>query len=394
MEGENTKPSKTYGIGRGDMAKELHTLIAGDLFMKPQVFQDALERHLADEGYDLAFRTIEYPYPIDSLALGDYTLPTRTGGVWDDAMDHPESEAQDAEISEYYGDIDHLLGKVRDEDILVVHMAPVTRAVLAQAQNLRFIACCRGGPKNINIAAATERGIPVVNAPGRNAVAVAEFTVGLLLAHTRYIARGYAHLVHGIWKVGAYRDRYVGPELRGRTVGLVGLGHIGQEIATTLSGFRARLCAYDPYVGDDAFQALSIESVSLDDLLQNSDFVILSARLTPETTGMIGARELALMQPTAYLVNTARGGLVDYDALRRALQEGRIAGAALDVFGEEPPLRDEPLLQMPNVTVTPHIGGASVDVLYNAADILAGEVRRFLRGEPLRHCLNPASLKG
>jgi len=127
-------------------------------------------------------------------------------------------------------------------------------------------------------------------------------------------------------------------------------------------------------------------------LLHQSDFVILSARLTPETTKMLGTNELALMKSTAYLVNAARGGLVDYNALRHALQEKRIAGAALDVFGEEPPLRDDPLLQMPNVTATPHIGGASIDVLHYAAKVLADEVHRFVRGEPLHHCLNPQVL--
>jgi D-3-phosphoglycerate dehydrogenase len=374
------------------MANELRILISGDLFMKPEVFQDVLERRLAGEGYDLEFRTIEYPYPIEEFTLADYTLPTRTGGVWDEAIEHPEREIHGAEVSEYYGEIDGFVGKITDEDILIVHMSPITRAVLAQAKNLRLIACCRGGPKNINVVTATERAIPVVNTPGRNSTAVAEFTVGLLLAHTRYIARGHAHLWKGIWKVGAYRDRHLGPELCGRAVGIVGLGNIGQEIAKMLSGFRVRLCAYDPYVGDEIFQALAVERVSLDGLLRKSDFVILAARLTPSTTRMIGARELALMKPGAYLVNTARGGLLDYDALRCALRENRIAGAALDVFGEEPPLRDDPLLQMPNVTFTPHIGGASVDVLHNAAETIGGEVLRFLRGEPLHHCLNPEAL--
>lgn len=375
------------------MTQRLRILISGDLFMKPEAFRDALVRQLTDEPYELDFRIVEHPYPVEEFPLTNYTSRTQSGGVWDEPKRHPEEQSQNAEVSEYYGGIDEFVGKIADADILLVHSAPITRAVLNDARNLKLIACCRGGPKNVNIEAATERGIPVVNTPGRNAVAVAEFTIGLLLAHTRYIARGHAHLIRGIWKAGVYRDEYVGPQLHKRTVGIVGLGSVGCEMARILGkGFQVRLLVHDPYVAEDSVQSLGAETVSLDTLLRESDFVILSARLTPETTTMITERELTLMKPSAYLVNTARGGLVDYDALLQALQERRIAGAALDVFGEEPPVRDYPLLRMPNVTVTPHIGGAAIDVLYYAADTLAGEVHRFVRGEPLCNCLNPTVL--
>jgi D-3-phosphoglycerate dehydrogenase len=356
--------------------------------MKPRAFQDALERDLGDLGYDLQFRSIEYPYPIDGFPLTDHSLPKCTGGVWDESMEHPE-DVENPEVSEYYGKIGDFVGKLTDEDIFVVHMSPITRAVLQRATNLRLIACCRGGPKNINLVAATERGIPVVNTPGRNSTTVAEFTVGLLLAHAHYIARGHAFLMQGVWKVGAYRDERVGQDLGGRTVGIVGLGKIGQETARMLSGFRVRLQTFDPYVKDEVLQSLGAQRVSLEKLMRESDFVVLSARLSSETSKMIGAREIAEMKPTAYLVNAGRGGLLDYDALRKALMEKRIAGAALDVYDAEPPVQDDVLLKLPNVTVTPHIGGASIDVLYKASGMLAAEIRRFLRGEPLQYCLNP-----
>ncbi len=374
------------------MAQKLRILIAGDLFMKPRVFQDVLGPALTAAGYETDIRLLEYPYPVEEFCLTDDTLPHQSGGAWDKPVNHLRFQDQSQEVSEYYGPLDSLCRKVVNEDILVVHLAPITRAVLAQTKELKLIACCRGGPKNINLAAATEQGIPVIYAPGRNSVAVAEYTVGLLLAHVRYIARGHSNLGQGIWKVGAYRDKHLGPELRGSTAGIIGLGNIGREIVTILNGFQMRLCAYDPYLDDSVYRRLGVKNVSLETLLQESDFIILAARLTPESTKLIGSKELALMKPTAYLVNTARGGLVDYEALRQALQAGRIAGAALDVFGTEPLLRSDPLRQVPNVTLTPHIAGASRNVIQNAARILTADILRFLKKEPLQHCLNPESL--
>ncbi len=374
------------------MTNKLRILIAGDLFMRPQVFQEVLQQQLTPAGYELDFRLVEYPYPIDHFAMVEHPLPPRLGGGWDDATAYPESELQVQEIEEYYGQVNDFVGKITDEDILVVHMAPITRAVLEQAQNLKLIACSRGGPKNINLAAATACGIPVVNTPGRNATAVAEFILGLLIAQTRHITQGHLSLTEGIWNIGLYRGENAGPEISGRTVGLIGLGNIGRALARLLSGFRVKLLVHDPYVADEVFDSLHALRTPLDELFQTADFVILAARLTEETTGMVGSRELALMKPTAYLVNAARGGLVDYAALRQILRERRLAGAAFDVYDIEPLQRDEPLLQMFNVTATPHIAGASQDVLYHAAGVLAGDIGRFLRGEPLQNCLNPQAL--
>jgi D-3-phosphoglycerate dehydrogenase len=374
------------------MSKNLKVLIAGDLFMKPGAFIKALKDQFESLDYQLQFRTIQYPYPLEDFPLVDHPLPSQTGGCWDELEFHDEKIGSASQISEYYGPLDRLVPEVEREDILIVHLAPVTRQVLERALRLRLIVCCRSGPKNIDLAVATERGIPVLFTPGRHAVAVAEYTVGLLLSHTRYIARGHAHLVQGIWKVGAYRDDYVGPQLCGRTVGIVGLGNIGQHVAALLSGFQTRTCAFDPYAADEIFADLGVKRLPLDRLLRQADFVLLTARLTRESAGMIGDRELGLMKSTAYLVNTARGGLVDYQALRRALEEHRIAGAALDVFDVEPPTRDEMLLRLPNVTVTPHIAGASVDVLQNAASMASADVRRFVQGQQPLHCSNPETL--
>ncbi len=375
------------------MSEKLRILISGDLFMIPQAFQDALEQRLAGEQHELDFRTVEYPYPVEGLPLPDKTSPTESGGAWDGATSERGAEDEAAEVSEYYGEIDHFVGRVTDEDILIVHLSPITRAVLEAAKNLKLIACCRGGPKNINIDAATRLGIAVVNMPGRNSLAVAEFAVGALLAHARNIVRGHEQMVQGVWNIGAYRYDQVGPQLRTRTAGIIGLGKVGTKLARILSsGFQARVIAYDPYVAASQMEAVGATKVELDTVLRQSDFVFVCARLTAETAGMIGARELAMMKPSAYVVNTARGGILDYPALTEVLRERRIAGATLDVFAGEPLARDDRLLQLDNVTLTPHIAGASRDVLQHCATTIAEEVYRFLHGEPLHNCLNPQVL--
>ena len=218
--------------------------------------------------------------------------------------------------------------------------------------------------------------------------------MGTLLAHTRNIVRGHEQMRQGIWKIGAYQYAHVGPQLRSRTAGIIGLGKVGTKLARILSlGFQARVIAYDPYVAASQMEAFGAAKVQqLDTLLEDSDFVFLCARLTAETASMIGARELALMKPSAYFVNTARGVIVDQQALTRALQEKRIAGATLDVFAGEPLARGDQLLQLDNVTLTPHIAGASRDVLQYCADVAAEEVQCFLHGEPMRNCLNPQVL--
>jgi D-3-phosphoglycerate dehydrogenase len=374
------------------MSEELRILIAGDRFIKPQLVQRVVEERLSDTGYTLRFRSIEYPYPVEAFPLSDRTSAGKTGGAWDGTAPASETEPH-SRVTEYYGGIDSLVGELADTDLLLVHMAPVTRVALDGALDLKLIACCRGGPHNVDVDAATERGIPVINTPGRNAVAVAEFTIGLLISHVRRIADGHHGLQQGRWKIDVYHDRYVGPELRGRTAGIIGLGNIGREVAVILRAFGVHVCGHDPYVEGKVFRPLKVERLPLHDLLKRSDFVLLCARLTSENAGMIGARELAMMKPNAYFISTARGGLVDYDALRQALSEERIAGAALDVYDQEPLLQDDPLLTMSNVTLTPHVAGASADVVRHSCNMLAADVRRFLQGRPLRHCANPTAYR-
>ncbi len=269
---------------------------------------------------------------------------------------------------------------VEQFDILVVQFAPVSASLIRAARRLKVIGVLRGGVENIDLATATARGIAVLNTPGRNARAVAECTVGLILSEVRNIARSHALLMQGKWQRNFPNSNAI-PELCGKTVGLVGYGAVGRLVAGYLHAFGSRILAYDPYFEGDPAPA---EITDLETLLRHSDVVSIHARLTPESHHLIGRRELALMKPTAVLVNTARSGLVDEQALIEALQRRQITGAALDVFDVEPLPADSPLLALDNVTLTPHLAGSTIDSFINSPRMMADHLRRLLTGqEPL-----------
>ena len=273
-----------------------------------------------------------------------------------------------------------------DAEILVNHLAPLSGEMLDALPALRLVAVARGGPVNIDMAAARERHVQVVNVPGRNASAVAEFTIGAILSETRLIRAGHEALRRGEWRGDLYRADRTGRELSEMTVGVVGYGAVGSRVVRLLLAFGTRLMVADPYVQLSAEdRAAGVVHVGLDALLSESDIVSLHARVTPETTGMMDAQAFAAMRRGAVLVNTARGPLVDYDALHAALADRHLGGAMLDTFAVEPVPPDWPLLALPNVTLTPHIAGASVKTVTYAARQVAEEVRRYLRGEALVH---------
>ncbi len=262
-------------------------------------------------------------------------------------------------------------------DLVVVQFTPLSRRFIEAATRLKVIGVLRGGTENVDVACATERGICVLNTPGRNARAVAECTMGLILAEVRNLARSYACLKRGDWRRSFPNSDGI-PELYEKTVGLVGFGAVAQLVAGYLIAFGSRVLAYDPYfVGDPG----PVRLVDLETLLRESDVVSIHARLTEESRHLIGQRQLAMMKPTAVLINTARSGLVDEQALVRALQERRIMGAALDVFDTEPLPPDHPLVRLDNVTITPHLAGSTIDAFRNSPRLLAGHLARLLRGE-------------
>ncbi|HEU4974354.1 MAG TPA: 2-hydroxyacid dehydrogenase [Baekduia sp.] len=279
----------------------------------------------------------------------------------------------------------------RDADVGLGLFAPWSAEGMDRFEQLRLIGVARAGVENVDLAAATERGILVLNVLGRNAEAVSDYTVGMILAEARNIARSHAAISAGQWRKEFSNSAFV-PELHGKTIGIVGFGHIGQLVARKLGGFQVRVLAFDPFASPDALAAAGAHAATLDQLLRESDVVTLHARLTPESQGLIGRDELAKMQPTAYLVNTARSGLVDGDALVDALREQRIAGAALDVFDREPLAEGDPLLELDNVTLTSHLAGTTREALTRSPELLVGAVRDVLAGRPSPSLRNPEVL--
>lgn len=338
--------------------------IIGDHFMLPEVFEAKL---------------------MDACGA-DLTIRTRRDNWPDEPMEHGYAVAGMDGLKEYFGTADGVVDFVGDAEILVTQLAPMSRAMFERLPKLRMIAVSRGGPVNIDMAAARDHGVLVVNTPGRNASAVAEFAIGAILAETRKIREGHEALRAGNWRGDLYRADVTGRELNEMTVGVIGYGNIGTKVVRLLRAFGARILVCDPYVQlspEDA--AGGVELTSLERVLDESDVVTLHPRVTEETRGMMDAAAFARMKPGALFVNTARGPLCDYEALTEALTRGHLGSAMLETFAVEPVPADWPLLGLPNVTLTPHIAGASLRTVTYAAEQAAEEVRRFLAGEPARN---------
>ncbi len=283
-----------------------------------------------------------------------------------------------------------LLSAISDADAILVRSATkVDAEAIAAASRLKVVARAGVGLDNVDIKAATEAGVMVVNAPTSNIISAAELTVGHILSLARHIPAAHASLSAGAWQ----RSSFTGTELFEKTVGIIGLGRIGALIAARLQGFGVTVVAYDPYVTPARAQQLGVTLLGLDELLAQSDFVTIHMPKTPETTGMIGAEQFALMKPTAYVVNVARGGLIDEQALYTALTTGEIAGAGLDVFTSEPPKEDGtafPLLSLPNVVVTPHLGASTDEAQEKAGISVARSVKLALEGDLVPDAVNVA----
>jgi len=283
-----------------------------------------------------------------------------------------------------------LLPALADAHAVLVRSATRMDAeAIAAAPALKVIARAGVGLDNVDIKAATTAGVMVVNAPTSNIISAAELTVGHILSLARRIPAAHASLSSGAWK----RSSFTGTELFEKTVGIIGLGRIGALIAARLQAFDMRVVAYDPYVTSARAQQLGVELLTLDELLEQSDFITIHMPKTPETTGMISTEQLRRMKPTAFVVNVARGGLIDEAALADALISGEIAGAGLDVFSSEPPAADSDaarLLSLPNVVVTPHLGASTDEAQEKAGVSVAKSVRLALSGELVPDAVNVA----
>lgn len=336
------------------------------------------------------------------LAVGDSYMPTR---YFSEAFAHLESRHRldylqidphrpfdpetpsEQRLREYQGSPAELVERMAGMEVLVVQGAPVSDAVLDASRELRLIGCARGGPVNVDVDAASARGLILVNTPGKNAHAVADQTLAFLVMLARGFPRAQGFLQAG----GQLRDnwegaRFIGRDLRHHTLGLVGYGRVGRLVAHRALAFGMDVLIYDPMpVGE--LEGGVRTATTLDELLAGADFVSLHARATSENENLFDAATFAKMRRGSFFVNTAREVLVDERALGEALSSGRLAGAALDVV--RPSQRGvHPLLGQDNVIMTPHIGGATHETLAQGAEMLAKEIERFSDGKPLRYVVN------
>jgi D-3-phosphoglycerate dehydrogenase len=305
---------------------------------------------------------------------------------------------------------DELAQAAAEAEILLLGYECLPGRVIESLPQLQLIGCTRSTPVNIDLAAATARHIPVLHTPGRNTQTAAEFTLGLMLAEAHRIARAHHALRSGrylgapatefstadrscdvTWKLDGespFKD-YQGVELAGRCLGIIGLGRIGSRVAQLAKAFDMHVLAYSPYTNPSEASALDVQLVDLSSLLQQADFISVHARVTNETWGMLGEKELNLMKPSAYLISVSRAAVIDQAALIKALEQRRIAGAALDVFWFEPLPANHPLLALENVTLTPHLAGATGEVQERHSQIIVDDVIAWLDGRRPTHLANP-----
>jgi len=281
-----------------------------------------------------------------------------------------------------------LVAAIGDYDALVVRSeTKVTASVLEAGKRLRVVGRAGVGVDNIDVATATRLGVLVVNAPRGNIIAAAEHAVGLLMAAARMIPQADASVKRGEWT----RSKFVGTEIRGKTIGVVGLGNIGSEVAKRAQGLEMEVIAFDPAVPPERAEQFNVELVGLDELLRRADFISIHAPLVEATRGLIGEEQLKRVKSGAILVNAARGGIVDEAALHAALTDGRLQAAAMDVFQDEPP-GENPLLALPNFVATPHIGASTREAQTSVAFDVAEEVAAVLAGDLPRYAVNAPAL--
>jgi len=340
----------------------LRILAVGDPFMPAGVFRRALD--------DLG----------DAVATTELQIEQAVGA--------PPRTASDERIYEYAGDPADVAVAVAGHDVLVVHGAPVTAEIL-DAAPLRLVCCARGGPVNVDVAAATERGVPVTNSPGKNAQAVAELTLAFALMLIRGVPASGRYLLDG----GSHAEspfeggRFIGGEAASMTLGLVGLGYVGRNVAVCARALGFTVLAHDPV--PPGIVPVGVSMVGLDDLLERSDIISVHARASAANRHLFGTTAFARMRRGSYFINTARESLVDEEALQSALTGGQLAGAALDVAERRPAGDRHPLLDLPNVIITPHVGGATRETLRRGAEMVVAAVATLIAGHEPDFLLNP-----
>lgn len=352
------------------MKTKLNAIVLGDAMIHSKGFVDAWKKYLGKFG-ELSF-----------------------AGDWEPNWD--KLQYRRLEVEKHGPEIEPadplICAHGKDANVLLGLFIPVSSKVMDAMPNLRIIGVSRAGIENVNVAEATKRGILVFNVKGRNAHAVSDFAIGLMIAESRNIARAFYSIKNGKWQKTFANDGHV-PELHDKTIGLVGFGYIGHLVAKKLSGFDVHIIVYDPYADPDDIKANGCTPVSLDELFRTSDFVSMHARLTKKNKGMITAKLLNSMKTTAYFINTSRAGLVDQNALAKVLATKKIQGAALDVFTTEPIQADSPFLKLDNVTLTTHIAGTTTEALQNSPFLLEEDIAKFLNDQSPKFIVNKEVLE-
>jgi D-3-phosphoglycerate dehydrogenase len=350
----------------------LRCLVLGDDFTPAALFEDALRVALGTAAADAEFHGVD-------------TAPSAL------------TRARTDEVSEAFGDEAEIAVLARGRHLLVTTFAPVTARVLEAAPELLAVACGRGGPVNVNVDEATRRGVPVLFAPGRNAQAVAEYTVAAMMNLMRQVPDALAYARDGRWTTPREDtfEKPSGPELGSRTVGIVGCGLVGALVGRLVRAFGARVLGFDPYADAGSLATQGIRPVRLEQVLAESDVISLHARVAKGQPPLLGPAEFAAMRRRPYVLNTARAAALDYGALAEALAADRIAGAYLDVFPEEPIPAESPLLAVDprRLHLTPHAAGVSRDIPDVTARMLAEGVAALLAGRRPAHVANPEALE-
>lgn len=351
------------------MAENIKAFISGDAMIGGEVFKKAWNKYLGSYG-----DAYVYDWETDWDKLQYRRLEIEKRG--------PEIEEPEKEVIMYGADKEVFLGL----------FAPVSSKLMDVMPCLKLIGVSRAGLENVNVEDATKRGIAVFNVQGRNAHAVSDFAVGMMIAECRNIARAHYAIKSGTWRKTFINSDYI-PEMREKTIGIVGFGHIGRLVAQKLSGFNVKILVYDPYTSKEAIADAGCEKAELEQLFSQSDFITLHARLAEDNKKMIGKKEISLMKPTAYFINTSRAGLVDQDALAEALESKSIMGAALDVFTTEPIEESSRFLALDNVTLTSHLAGTTADALANSPYLLCEDILKLFEDKGPRYFVNKEVLQ-
>lgn len=271
---------------------------------------------------------------------------------------------------------EEVLKEIKDADIVISHISALSTKAVNSAKHLEAACIMRSGVENIDLVNASEKGIKVVNAPGRLAVPVSEFTVGLIISEMKNIARSHQRMQMGIFDEKFPNAQY-SVNLKGKNIGIIGCGAVGKRVANIMKAFEANVLVYDPYLSEEKIKKMGYTSLDLDELCRQSDVITVHYRLTPETEGMIGKRQFALMKDSCFVINTARAGLIDEESLMDALVNHKIAGAGLDVFHQEPLAENSPLLKLDNVTITNHMAGHCADIFQMTAEIMLKTLEHY-----------------